>query len=245
MAHKPKNPIDPATGKRKRGRPPLVKPMDTIAGLQPTEQAIGVQSDVDADDTNALSLRDLNPDTATMTELKKMWYDRFGGTTMLDIPTEFKKKYPDGQFCWARDTAAGVSTYRTRFGYEPVESAKPLPGQTDTAFRHGDVILMVRPKWMKQVHDQLRRDTLLTQMGNPRPKEADERGSEQEALQEASASGYGQGNRNVSFFAEETQEDPDRVLAEERSARKQAFMDQPGRARLATGTKYVSGGFSK
>ena len=246
MVRKPKNPIDPETGKRRRGRPRKTQPIDTIAGPQPTEAAVGSQRlDIDDSDTNAVVVKDLNPDTATMTELSKMWYDRMGGSSMMTVPHELQKQFPDGQFCWARDTKECVSDYRTRFGYAVVEATNPLPGQTDSSFRHGDAILMVRPKWMKKVHDQLRRDTLSSQMGNPTPKEADERGVERDALREASSSGYDQGNKSLSFFSEEEHEDADKVASEERAARKRAFMDQPGRPRLATGTRYVSGGFAK
>lgn len=246
MPRSPKNPIDPATGKRKRGRPFKAKPIDTIAGPQSTEVAIGTQQlDIDDSDVNAIKVRDLNPNTATMTELSKMWYDRMGGSSMMTVPAELQKQYPDGQFCWARDTKECVSEYRTRFGYEPAEAAKALPGQTDSGFRHGDALLMVRPKWMKKVHDQVRKDAVQAQMGNPTSREKDERSVERDVLREASSAGYGESNKSLSFFAEEDREDPDKVEAEERNARKKAFMDQPGRARMLTGTKYVAGGFSK
>src|SRR3990172_3636633 len=246
MARKPKNPIDPATGKRRRGRPFKTQPIHTIAGPQATESAIGSQQlDIDDSDVNAVVVKDLNPDTATMTELSKMWYDRMGGSTMMTVPHELQKQYPDGQFCWARDTKECVSEYRTRFGYKVVEATNPLPGQTDSSFRHGDALLMVRPKWTKKVHDQLRRDTLAAQMGNPTPKGADERGAERDALREASSAGYDQGSKALSFFAEDEQEDAERVAAEEKAGLKKMFMNQPGRPRLATGTRYIAGGISK
>jgi len=247
MARSPKNPIDPATGKRKRGRPPKVTPIDTISGPQLTKESAvtKVRPEIEASDTDALEVQALNPSDQFSTELAELWKQRFRGTALMEIPHAIAKRYPNAQFCWARDVKESISKYQNQFGYEPAETSKPLPGQIDTCFRHGDAILMMRPKWMKGVHDQVLQERLLAQLGNPPAANPDEQGAEREAIREARASGYGQQNRGVSFFSEETKEDAERVDAEERVARKQAFMSQPGRPRLATGTRYVSGGIPK
>lgn len=231
-----KNPIDPATGKPKRGRPTKVTPVDTISGPQPQEQAVGVAPQV------PVQVRHLNPKEDVSTELATLWYKRMSDTELMTIPDEFTKKYPDGSFCYAPDTKEGVAKYRTTFGYEIAESSKPLPGQTDTAFRFGDTVLMVRPKELEKVHRQVEREKVLAQLSN---KSADERAAEREAQLEAQQHGYDNRNRALSF---EGGVQPDEEAYErDRELTRGIVEELKNRPKGAAGrgSKYWSGGIPK
>src|SRR3990170_6199199 len=107
-----KNPIDPVTGKPRRGRPRKVKPVDTMSGPQPEELGITARPDVD--------VVHLDPSEDVSSELATLWKRRFKGTEVMDVPDEIRASYPDGMFCWARDSKESISKYRTKYGYEPV-----------------------------------------------------------------------------------------------------------------------------
>ena len=106
---RPTNPIDPETGKRRRGRPPKKAPIDTI-------------QDIPADDQDAIVVRPLDPREEVSTSLQEEWKRRFRGSNILEVPQELKDKYPDGQFAYARNTAECISMYRTKYGYEIAEA---------------------------------------------------------------------------------------------------------------------------
>jgi len=240
-----KNPIDPDTGKPRRGRPRKVRPVDTLGGPQPREAAL-TGGDIPDDDQDAIVVRHLDPLEDVSTELAQLWKRRFKGTEVMTVPDEVQGKYPDGMFCWARDSKECISKYRTQFGYEPVSTESALPGQTDTAFRFGDAILMVRPKWMKKIHDQARREAVQAQTQSKSQEEAD---AEREARAEARRAGYDGAQRDISF---ETEEAPDEEAYEHdhqlrvRLA-KEVYASEVNRPSGAKGrgSKYWAGGLSK
>jgi hypothetical protein len=149
-------------------------------------------------------------------------------------------------FCWARDSKECISKYRTQFGYEPAATAEALPGQTDTAFRYGDAILMVRPKWMKKIHDQARREAVQAQTQSKSQEEAE---AEREARLEARQAGYDGSQRGLEF---ETEEVPDKEAYEhDQQLRVQIAkelyanaVDRPKGAK-GRGSKFWAGGLSK
>lgn len=159
MARTPTNPIDPATGRRKRGRPPIAKPIDSMQGSPPVEMAVGERPPAEVQSV------DVSEDIKRSVETGRVWYERMAGVNLLEPPTEVQRKYPDHQFAWARNSKEGVSEYRSRFGYEVAEADAPLRGQVDTSIVHGDLVLMVRPMELKKVHDQVRRDRLQRASG--------------------------------------------------------------------------------
>lgn len=237
MARKPKNPVDPATGRPRRGRPPKAKPLQ---GSQPVEKSPSTILEADEAElvpVGPATVQSVDPseDIRNSSELARMWKERFRGAGMMEIPPELTAKYPDGYFAWSRDTKECLSKYRTQYGYEPVEAAKPLPGQTDSCFRFGDAILMVRPRWMKKLHDQSRREAVLSQHGNTPAARA----AEEESRREAKRAGYDLRSRNISYFDEAIEANDPEV---EEKALREADMRRSGRTRLASGTKYVSGG---
>lgn len=228
-----KNPIDPVTGKPKRGRPKKVKPVDAISSTT---------TEVPKAPTMAAKVVALNPDEEVSTSLREEWRKRMSGTAMMDVPREATKAYPEGQFCWCRETKEDMQRYRSKFGYEVASTDKPLPGQTDTAIRFGDTILMVRGKELKRVHDEVRRDQVLVAGGQS--PEGGEGAAEQEAIAESRRYGYGKGGKDLSFFEEDESEGP-LSLQRELEQEKKKSMNRPGRARMAGGTKYVFGGINK
>lgn len=233
-----RNPIDPATGKPRRGRPRKVRPVDTLAGPQPEEAGITPNQDVE--------ITHLDPSEDISSELAAIWKRRFKGTEVMDVPDEVRNAYPDGMFCWARDSKESISKYRTKYGYEPVNTETALPGQTDTAFRYGDAILMVRPKWMKKVHDQARREAVQAQTQSKSQEEAE---AEREARAATRGAGYDGRERSLSF---ETEDAPDEEAYEHdqqlrvRMAKElyANAIDRPKGA-AGRGSKFWAGGLTK
>lgn len=221
---RPTNPIDPETGKRRRGRPPKKAPIDTI-------------QDIPADDQNAIVVRPLDPREEVSTSLQEEWKRRFRGSNILEVPQELKDKYPDGQFAYARNTAECISMYRTKYGYEIAEANKPLPGQTDSTFVFGDAVCMVRPKWMKKAHDQVRREAVIAQTSNASPEEVQ---AQSEAAYEARRAGY-DSRRDIAFMREEfKRETPEESLENDRRDERE-YRPKGAKGR---GSKYWSGGIN-
>ncbi len=225
------NPIDPTTGKPRRGRPRKVQPIDTIAGPQPSEEAIPEPQ------REALHTAPVDPQERATTTLLQAWKDKHRSKKMLEVPEEYRKAFPDGDFCYARNSSEGISDYRANFDYEVAQlpsGTSLIPGQTDTSFKFHDVILMVRPKWKRQAHNELLREKVLDQMGKHDSKSVAE---ERAAYREAGGT--------VTFMRdEEHADDPDdpNFLREGRSRLDGETTRGSTRPRLASGTRYVSGG---
>ena len=224
MANSRTNPIDPSTGKPRRGRPPKVTPIDTIAGPQPEEKAVREP---------AIFTAPVDPEERATTELLQAWKSRHRSRKMLDVPDEYRKAYPDGDFCWARNTSEGVSDYKTNFEYDVAKlpEGSSMAGQSDSTCKFHDVILMVRPKWMRKAHAAVNRERVLEQMGKVEPRALQQ---EREAYREAGGT--------VTFLgAEESADDPEDpgFLREPRSRLDGERARAP---RFASGTKYVQGG---